>query len=206
MDLEIFKAINGFAAQNDFFEDCLRFVAINAEVMFAAVLAAAFLAQGRWRSKSARHGIVAAGLAALLALAVAHMIGGFWDRPRPYEAHPGIVHLFIPVSTDPSFPSDHATAAFAIAVSIFLRNRRFGLITLAMATVIGLSRVVVGTHYPSDILGGAVLGTLAALALWTPPIRGYLRRFAMELSAFYDRLSNRALGALGRDAGISRAG
>lgn len=206
MDLEIFKAINGFAAQNDVFEDWLRFVAINAELMFAAVLAAAFLAQGRWRSLPARHGVVAAGLAALLALAVAHVIGTFWDRPRPYEAHPGMVHLFVPVSHDPSFPSDHATAAFAIAVSIFLRNRRLGLLTLGMAAVIGLSRVVVGIHYPSDIVGGAVLGTLAALALWMPPIRGYLRRLAMEISALYDRVATRALGALGRDAGISRAG
>ena len=194
MDLEIFKAINGYAAQNDVFEDCLRLFSVYAEVIFGVFLAAVFLAQGRWRSVRARHGVVAAGLASLIGLEVAHVISSFWDRPRPYEAHPGMVHLFVSASPDPSFPSDHATVAFAIAVSIFLRKRRLGLVTLAMACVVALSRVVVGTHYPSDVLAGALLGTLAALVVWAPPIRGPLGRLSQQLSALYDRITARALG------------
>jgi undecaprenyl-diphosphatase len=60
--------------------------------------------------------------------------------------------------------------------------------------VVGLSRVVVGVHYPSDVLAGAVIGSLAALVVWSPPIRRPLARLSQQLSAFYDRLTARALG------------
>lgn len=96
------------------------------------------------------------------------MISHLWERPRPYIAHPDIAHLFISPSMDPSFPSDHATAAFAIAVAIFLRSRKLGLLALGMATVLAVGRVTVGTHYPGDVLGGAVLGSLCALFFLHP--------------------------------------
>ena len=187
MDLFLFKLLNGLAALNDGLEDPFEFLANQAELMFVALLAVAFLAKGRLASVRARHGVVAAALSALLAIAVAHLISGVWDRPRPFEAHH--VHLFVTPSADPSFPSDHATAAFAIGVALLLRNRRIGWIALVMAAIVSLSRVAVGVHYPSDVLGGALLGALAALALWVPPVRGPMHALADRLSAFYDRLS-----------------
>jgi undecaprenyl-diphosphatase len=189
VDYEIFRSLNDLAARNDVFEDLLRFCSVYAEVIFGVFLAGAFLARGRWRSMNARHGVVAAALASLVALEVAHAIAGFWDRARPYETHPA--HVFVSISGDPSFPSDHATVAFAIAVSILLRNRRLGLLTVAMATVVAVSRVVVGVHYPSDVLAGAALGTLAALLVWAPPIRRPLHDASQRLSAFYERLAAR---------------
>ena len=187
MDLWLFKLLNGLAAASDGLEDPFEFLANGAEVMFALLLAAAFLAKGRLASARARRGVVAAGLSALLAIAVAHMISGMWDRPRPFEAHH--VHLFVSPSGDPSFPSDHATAAFAIAVALLLRNRRIGWVAITMATVVSLSRVAVGVHYPSDVLGGALIGALAALALWIPPVRKHLHALGDWFSDMYDRLS-----------------
>lgn len=193
MDYKIFEAINGLAARNDVFEDWLRFFSVYSELIFGVFLAAAFLAHGRWRSVSARHAVVAAVLASVVALEVAHVISGLWDRPRPFEAHGG-VHLFVAASPDPSFPSDHATVAFAIAISVFLRSRRLGAVAVAMAALVALSRVVVGTHYPSDVVAGAVIGTLAALVVWSPPIRRPLRLFSQRLSSFYDGLVARVCG------------
>jgi undecaprenyl-diphosphatase len=187
VDLFLFKVLNGFAASADAIEDPFEFLANEAELMFAVLLAVAFVARGKFASVNARHGVVAAGLSALLALAVAHLISGMWDRPRPFEAHH--VHLFVSPSTDPSFPSDHATAAFAIAVALLLRNKRVGWIALAMAIVVCVSRIAVGVHYPSDVLGGALIGSLAALALWVPPVRGPLHALADWLSDLYERLS-----------------
>ena len=188
MDLWLLKVLNGFAALSDGIEDPFEFLANEGALMLLALLAVAFIARGRFASVKARHGVVAAGLSALLALAVAHLISGLWDRPRPYEAL-GHVHLFVAPSGDPSFPSDHATAAFAIAVALLLRNRRVGWIALAMATVVSISRIAVGVHYPSDVLGGAMIGCLAALALWVPPVRGPLHALADRLSDLYERLS-----------------
>jgi undecaprenyl-diphosphatase len=194
MDFEVYKSLNGLAANADGFEDVFKLVSEASVYVFMALLACLFLARGKWRSPNGRRGVVAAGFSALLALAVAHVVAGIVDRPRPYVAHPGDAHLFVPASADPSFPSDHATAAFAIAVAILLRSRRPGWLALAMASAVAVSRVVVGTHYPSDVVGGALLGALAALLIWLPPIRGWLDALADGVARLYDALASRAYG------------
>jgi len=193
MDLTLYKALNGFAAHHDGFEDVLRFFAQDAQFFFVGLLAVLFLATGKWRSVNARHGVVAAGFSALLALGIAHLITEFWDRARPYEAHPTAAHLFISPSSDPSFPSDHATAAFAIAVAIWLRSRKAGWLALAMATILAVSRVAVGVHYPGDVIGGALIGTASALILWVPPIRRPLHWLAEWVGSVYERVLDRVL-------------
>jgi undecaprenyl-diphosphatase len=188
IDFTLYKALNGFAYANDGFEDPLRFLALNAQFFFLALLAVLFLARGKWRSVNARHGVVAAGFSALLALGIAQLIVDVWARPRPYVAHPGDAHLFIPASHDPSFPSDHATAGFAIAVAIFLRHRKAGVVALVLATLVSVGRVAVGTHYPGDVLAGAAIGALAALVFWHPSVRMPLHRLAEWTGRFYERL------------------
>jgi undecaprenyl-diphosphatase len=149
--------------------------------------------RGKWRSVNGRHGVVAAGFSAALALGGAQIISHLWERPRPYVAHAADAHLFIPASPDPSFPSDHATAAFAIAVALLLRHRRAGILALAMAVVVSVARVAVGTHYPSDVLGGALLGTAAALAFWHPSVRRPLHALADWSGRFYEATADRLL-------------
>jgi undecaprenyl-diphosphatase len=188
VDLTVYKYLNGLAYHHDGFEDVLRFFAQDAEYFFIGLLAVLFLARGKWASRNARHGVIAAGLSAALALGVGHLITVLWDRPRPYIAHPMVSHLFVAPSGDPSFPSDHATAAFAIAVSLLLRNRRIGLVAMAMAIVLAVARVAVGVHYPSDVFAGALLGTAAALLLWIPPVRRRLHTLADWASGVYERL------------------
>ena len=172
---------------HDGLEDPLRFFALNAQYFFVALLGALFLVRGKWRTVSGRHAVVAAGFSALLALGMAHLIAELWARPRPYITHPS-AHLFIPRSHDTSFPSDHATAAFAIAIALLLRHRKAGWLALGMAVVVSLARVVVGTHYPSDVLAGAAVGTAAALILWHPSVREPLHRLAEWSGRTYERV------------------
>jgi len=196
IDFSLFKALNDFAAAHDgMVEDPLRVVALNAQYVFAGLLAILFLATGKWRSRNGRVAVVAAGFSALLALGMAHLLADIWARPRPYVTHPD-AHLFIPPSHDTSFPSDHATAAFAIAVAILLRHRKAGWIALGLATLLSIARVAVGTHYPADVLAGAAVGTAAALIMWHPSVRGPLHSLAGWSGGVYERLLLRSRAQL----------
>jgi undecaprenyl-diphosphatase len=188
MDFTIYKALNGFAFHHDGWEDFARALESVAPLLFAVLLAGLFLARGKWRSRNARHGVVAAALSAGLALTLAKVISELVARQRPFVDHPHTAHLFIAHARDYGFPSDHASGAFAIAVALLLRHRRAGVLALVMATLIGLGRVMIGVHYPSDILGGALLGTLCALLLWHPRVRRPLAALADLLGALYERI------------------
>jgi undecaprenyl-diphosphatase len=189
MDFSLYKTLNGFAFHHDGWEDIARFLESVAPLFFVVLLAALFLARGKWRSRNARHGVVAAGLSAGLALVLAKVLSDAIARQRPFVDHPHTAHLFIKHAADYGFPSDHASGAFAIAVALLLRHRLAGLLALAMAVAISVGRVMIGVHYPSDVAAGALLGTLCALLFWHPRVRGPLSALADWLGALYDRIA-----------------
>ena len=194
MDLELLKMLNGVSAANDGFEDAITAYVGLSVPLFAGLLVLLFvLVPRRGRRESSRHGALAAAVSAAVALGAAQVLAVLVDRPRPYVAHPEAVHLFVARSADPSFPSDHATAAFAIAFALLLRSRRLGSLALLMASLLALGRVAVGAHYPSDVLGGALLGGAAALLLWVPAIRRALDRTSDHVSHLWDAVVRRAL-------------
>jgi len=84
------------------------------------------------------------------------------DRPRPFEELPDVSTIVS--ASGPSFPSAHASRAFAVAAIVAIRtSHRYGATSLAIASLISLSRVCLGVHWPTDVLAGALLG--AALAV-----------------------------------------
>lgn len=97
--------------------------------------------------------------AAMLAMGMNQVICHVWYRNRPYLDHP--VNRLLQGAQDASFPSDHAAGAFSIAGSLF--GRTAGSTALVVfAVLVALSRVYVGLHYPSDILGGMVTGLVSS--------------------------------------------
>ena len=112
-----------------------------------------------------------AGIAALIALALGALVTNvavknIVERIRPYETVPGLIRL-IGEQRDFSFPSGHTCASFA-AASAFYRTlpRRWGIVVIVLAALIALSRLYVGVHYPTDVLGGLVIGLIAGWAGW----------------------------------------
>jgi undecaprenyl-diphosphatase len=186
MDTSLLHALNGFFFRHDGVEDPVVAYVNAAELLFAGMLVAAFVLVGGHRRRDMRRAAAAAGLSAGVALAIAHVVSGIVDRPRPFVTDPGGVHLFARHAADPGFPSDHATAAFAIATALMLRNRAWGAVVLAFAVVLGVGRVAMGVHYPSDVLAGAALGALVALTLWWTPIRGVTHRIADVIGGLID--------------------
>ena len=106
-------------------------------------------------------------LMAILSLLAANLLlklcNTIYFRPRPFHAHP--VNLLFYHPTDSSLPSNAATVGFALAVSVWLRNRGAGLGFILAALLFGLARIFCGVHYPGDVLAGALLGGGVAYAL-----------------------------------------
>lgn len=125
--------------------------------------------------------LVWAPLAAGVAVLVNVPIRGFVERRRPFLDHEGL-EVLVDGKNDYSFVSDHATLCMALAVGLFLVNRRLGVIGLVLGLLGGFIRVYMGVHYPTDVVGGLALGTAVALllsplatALLTPLMRAIER-------------------------------
>jgi undecaprenyl-diphosphatase len=187
VDWSVLHTLNDYLFRHDAVEDPLLFYVNASEALFIATLAVVFMGAHGARFASWRRAVVAAGLSAGLALAIGKVISELVDRSRPFVADPGGVHLFSGHVADGSFPSDHATAAFAIAVAILLRKRGWGIFALFAAAVLSVGRVAIGVHYPSDVLGGAALGAASALALWIPPVRARVDALADWAGGCWDR-------------------
>jgi len=197
MDWSILHTLNNFLYHHDGVEDPLLFYVNVSEALFIATLAVIFLLASGAKHIAWRRATVAATLSAGLALAIGKVISELVDRQRPFVDSHG-VHLFASHAPDPGFPSDHATASFAIATAIFLRHRRAGLVALAAAAVLSIGRVALGVHFPSDVLAGAALGAAAALLLWqVQPLRGRVDALSDWLGGHWDRALARGAALAG---------
>src|SRR4051812_24446469 len=196
MDWSLLHTLNDFLASHDGLEDSLLLYVEASEALFIATLAVVFLCAHGVKYLAWRRASVAAVLSAGLGLAIAKAISELVDRARPFVADPHGVHLFAAHAPDPGFPSDHATAAFAIAVAVLLRKRGWGIFALVAATVLSVGRVALGVHYPSDVIAGAALGSAAAVALWTPPLRSRIDWLADAVGSRWDRLLERGADGL----------
>ena len=102
------------------------------------------------------------GLAMALAIAGGYVTGNLFlknviARSRPCWIEPQ-VPLLVPVPRDYSFPSGHTLVSFEGAVCMWCFDRRWGAPALVLAGLIGFSRMYLFVHFPTDILGGLVLG------------------------------------------------
>jgi membrane-associated phospholipid phosphatase len=176
MDDRIFTAVNGFARATPWLHGFLLGYADYGVVLFAVLLAA-----GWWIARVRGAGMVAAlwaPPATLLAVAVNQPIVAAVAEPRPYTVLPHLLVLAAP-SADPSFPSDHATMAGAVAAGLILVDRRLGLLAVVAALLMGFARVYIAAHYPQDVLAGFAVGavvTLVGYALVRRPLTALVLR------------------------------
>lgn len=128
-------------------------------------LCGVLLAVWAWRSGPVgRHDLYSTLGSLALAWVASKLIR--WGLPLPRPAHYGLGLQWIAHAPDASLPSLHATGAFALAQALQLgrlpRPRWLAPLIWAMAVLVALSRVVLGVHFPTDILAGMVVGCASA--------------------------------------------
>jgi undecaprenyl-diphosphatase len=161
MDWRIYKAIYDVSLQHHWVGSLFNGIE-KASIPFMVVVTVALWLLARPGGSRKWKVAATSGLAAAaLALIANRVIASIWHRDRPFQDH-AIRHPWSS-SHDASFPSDHASASFAIAVAILLIDPLAGALFLVLALLISVGRVVVGEHYPGDVVAGAAIGTVCAL-------------------------------------------
>lgn len=164
-DYRVFKIFNSLAGKSDAWD--IIFVALSEYILFLmlAGLAVWVLLKEKERARwvVALQAITAAFIGRAL---IVSLIRIFFFRSRPF-VDANVIQLVFHNPLEGAFPSGHATIMFALAFALFFTNIRWGLIYLFLAVVSSLARIVVGVHFPFDIIGGMLVGALSAfLAKW----------------------------------------
>ena len=146
------------------------------------------------------------GVAMVFGLIVTNVIIKNWvARVRPYDIDNPLFQrliLIVGAEHDYSFPSGHTTNSLACAWVLFKKApRKWGVSALVLAILISLSRLYVGIHYPTDVLGGVVIGIgSACLSIWLVP--KLEKRFPI-IKKFYGPKKRRKKTAASKSAGTA---
>lgn len=103
-----------------------------------------------------------AALSFLLELPLYWIVKHSIKRPRPFDKNKTIVFLVIPPDKF-SFPSGHTAGAFLVATILSVFFLKLSMVFFLWATLVGISRIVLGVHYPTDVAAGALLGVVSAV-------------------------------------------
>lgn len=164
LDFTIFKFINNFAEQSVILDKIGVFFAEYLPYLLIGFLLV-FIFYSKTNKKENQIMVFVAIISAFISrFIVKSAILLFYNRPRPFVALSD-THNLLQMNLSEnfqSFPSGHAMFFFAIATGVYFYNKKLGIVLFICATLISLARIFVGVHWPSDIIGGAILGILTA--------------------------------------------
>jgi undecaprenyl-diphosphatase len=164
VDWRIYHSVNDFVWRHHWLGSVFKAIESYGTILIAvAAIALWFFA----RPGGDRKWKLAAGSAlgaAALGIVINRVVAAIHHRDRPFITHPS-AHVFGAHKTDASMPSDHATAALAIAVAVLLIDTGVGIAFLVLAVLIAIGRVIIGEHYPGDVLVSTVIGLAAAFTV-----------------------------------------
>jgi undecaprenyl-diphosphatase len=137
-----------------------------------------------------REAAVRALLAALVALTISKLIGLVWFHPRPFMI--GLGQSYLHHAADSSFPSDHATGMFSVALALAIcrlrEARRFGMALLALGLAVAWARVFLGVHWPLDMIAAFIVSALAALLVNTDSGAAFAATLVEWMEGVYRRV------------------
>jgi undecaprenyl-diphosphatase len=185
VDWTLFHDLNGALRHHDAGQDAAQI--FNAWAIYVLVAVAGMLwfvarPRGSLRPKLAA---LSAAVSAAVALVINVALGQLWFHHRPFVDHPHATLLLVQHAADNSFPSDHASVAFAVAFSVIAFYHRYGLVLVLGAAAIAIDRIFVGVHYPVDVASSLLIGLGSAFVANTLG-RRIAERLVRLLSRFSD--------------------
>lgn len=163
IDETLFQWINGLAGRLAFFDELFKGIANDYFILVSSclVLLALWFGTRRVEQRQVNQKAVIYAAASMgVAQGFVALSNLFYFRPRPFTELPTNLLFYPP--TDSSFPSNSTAIISAIAIAIFLADRRAGTLLLLLALLHGFSRIYVGVHYPFDVLAAVVIAALTA--------------------------------------------
>lgn len=131
--------------------------------MFWYALMAVLAVVGGQRGLAAAAHMAATGLVALL---LYRLLKRWTQRPRPYRVCPGVI-AHVPALDEFSFPSGHTLQAVSFSIVALAWYPQLAPLLLGFTALVAASRVILGLHYPSDVLAAIVIGSgLGISSLW----------------------------------------
>ena len=161
VDIDILKKIN--LERNTNLDGTFQFVTDSAAIIAFGLPVLIVLSSFIYKNTIHKRKAIIVGASVLLSAIVATILKYSVNRSRPFEVYNFIQN--VGEGGSPSIPSGHATDAFALATAICLAYPKWYIILPAFlwAFAVGYSRMVLGVHYPSDVLAGALIGASVSL-------------------------------------------
>jgi undecaprenyl-diphosphatase len=158
MDYKIFRAINRLVGRYPSVNGIMIMISQKARYVYALLLILMW-----FRNRFYKKITIQATFSAGITLLINFFIKQFYFRARPFLNHNAHILPPIPSRMNSSFPSKHTMLSFAVATSILFYKRLLGWFMWLLAFLTGFSRIWSGQHYPSDIIGSALIGSLTSV-------------------------------------------
>lgn len=120
-----------------------------------------WLVDGKIKQEIVLHALIAM----VIAWIAAEIVKTLFPTLRPYQVNGKLPLTLTTLHTDGSFPSSHTAIAFATAMTVWLHDKKVGILFVLGAIAVGMGRVHGNVHYPLDIIGGALIGFAVAFSV-----------------------------------------
>lgn len=163
LDAKLVYFLNNFTGKSRIFDALIIFLASYLQYFILAAFFL-FLCFSAYSKREKLYIFWTTTVSIIIArLGITEIIRFFYHRPRPFVTLQ--IHQLLS-NNKWSFPSGHSAFLFTMATVIYFYNKKWGAGFFIGAILMNLSRIIAGVHYPSDILGGTVIGVIVGYAVF----------------------------------------
>lgn len=187
MNMELFRLINNLANKNIMLDKIMILFSKYMPYLFMLIIALMFISAVITKNGEGRKAAVNTFVITVINLVLSFIVGSIYYVDRPFVHNK--VNLLYSHVEDASFPSDHAIGTMSIALGLKKYNKVLGRILTVFSIIVGFSRIYVGHHYPTDVIGAYLIAVLTSYI--------YNAKLSSIVGEIYDKVERKVAGKLG---------